>query len=329
MRVFRWTLAAMVIAASVAAQPAFAQDKYPSRSVKILVPYGPGGATDIVARVVAQAMGQSLGQTFIVENKPGAFGILALEELARSKPDGYTLMIGNVSTNCITPMLYAKRMTFDYWTTITPVTRLADLPAFLIATTKDFPPKTVAEFVAYAKQRPGQLKYATVGVGSFPHYDMLNFERKAGLDMIAVPIKNGAGEVVTDMAKGEEETAFLNVATTAPLIKAGNLKPLAVVADERLKDYPQVPTMAEVGYAGIGTQQWQGLFVRAGTPQPIIDALFKSASAALHSPEAQKVFAPQYIRVVPSKSPAEAVTWLKGDTETWRKTIADANLKLE
>jgi len=324
-----WQAAAGLILSALIIAPAAAKDSYPDRTVRILVPYGPGGATDIVARVVADAMGKSLGQSFIVENKPGAFGILALEELARSKPDGYTLMIGNVSTNCITPMLYVKKMTFDYWTSIVPVTRLADLPAFLIATTKDFPPTTVKDFIAYAKARPGQLKYATVGVGSFPHYDMLNFERKAGLDMIAVPIKNGAGEAVTDMAKGEEEVAFLNVATTAPLIKAGNLKPLAVVADARLKDYPTVPTMAEAGYAGIGTQQWQGLFVRAGTPKPVIEALFKAAKSALYSPQAEKVFAPQYIRAVPSKSPEEAATWLKGDTEAWRKTIAEANLKLE
>ena len=324
-----WQAAAGLILTALTVAPAAAADSYPTRTVRILVPYGPGGATDIVARVVADAMGKSLGQSFIVENKPGAFGILALEELARSKPDGYTLMIGNVSTNCITPMLYVKKMAFDYWTSIVPVTRLADLPAFLIATTKDFPPNTVKDFIAYAKARPGELKYATVGVGSFPHYDMLNLERKAGLDMIAVPIKNGAGEAVTDMAKGEEQTAFLNVATTAPLIKSGNLKPLAVAADARLKDYPAVPTMAEEGYAGIGTQQWQGLFVRAGTPKPVIEALFKAATAALYSPQAEKVFAPQYIRAVPSKSPDEAATWLKGDAAAWRQTIAEANLKLD
>ena len=324
-----WQAAAGLILAALIVAPAAASDTYPTRTVRILVPYGPGGATDIVARVVADAMGKSLGQSFIVENKPGAFGILALEELARSKADGYTLMIGNVSTNCITPMLFVKKMTFDYWASIVPVTRLADLPAFLIATTKDFPPNTVKDFIAYAKARPGQLKYATVGVGSFPHYDMLNFDRKAGLDMIAVPIKNGAGEVVTDMAKGEEQVAFLNVATTAPLIKAGNLKPLAAVADSRLGDYPNVPTMAEVGYPGIGTQQWQGLFVRAGTPKPIVDALFKAATAALFSPQAKKVFTPQYIRSVPSKSPEEAKTWLHDESQVWRKTIDEANLKIQ
>jgi tripartite-type tricarboxylate transporter receptor subunit TctC len=324
-----WRAAASVGLAALFVLPAAAQDKYPSRSVKILVPYAPGGATDILARIIAQGMGKSLGQSFIVENKPGAFGILALEELARSKPDGYTLMVGNVTTNAITPMLYSKRMTFDYGSSIIPVTRLADLPAFLIATTKDFPPNSVAEFVAYAKQRPGQLKYATVGVGSFPHYDMLMFAKKAGIDMIAVPLKGGASEAVTTMAGGEEETSFLNVATTGPLIKAGNLKPLAVVADNRLKDYPNVPTMAEVGYPGIGTQQWQAVFARAGTPKPVVETIFKAASAAVLSPEAAKIFAPQYIRALPSKSPEEAASWLKSDTEAWRKTIAEANLKLE
>ena len=319
-------LAAIMVAA---AAPAAAQDKYPSRPVKILVPYAPGGATDILARVIADGMRRSLGTNFIVENKPGAFGIVALEELARSRPDGYTLFVGNVTTNAITPMLYAKKMSFDYNATIIPVTRLADLPAFLLATTRDFPPNTVADFVAYAKARPGQLKYATVGYGSFPHYDMIMFEKKAGIDMIDIPLKGGASEVVTNMAAGDEQVSFLNVATSAPLIKAGNLKALAVVADQRLPDYPNVPTMAEAGYAGIGTLQWQGLFTRAGTPKTIVDTLYKAAAAAVRSPEAAKVFAPQYVRALPSESPEEAKTWLAQDTENWRKIIQVANLKIE
>jgi tripartite-type tricarboxylate transporter receptor subunit TctC len=328
MRIGRSTVVALVLGV-IGSLPALAQDKYPSRPVKILVPYAPGGATDIVARVVAEDMRQQLGQSFIVENKPGAFGIVALQELAQSRPDGYTLMIGNVSTNQITPIIFKKKIPFDYDATIVPVNRLADLPAFLIATTKDFPPTTVADFVTYAKQRKGQLKYATVGVGSFPHYDMIMFERKAGLEMTDIPLKGGASEAVTNMAAGEEQVAFLNVATTAPLISAGNLRPLAVVSSKRLPDYPNIPTMAEVGYAGIGTEQWQTLFARAGTPKPVLDALYKASTAALNSEQARKVFAPQYIRPIPSKSPEDAAVWIKDDAKRWHEITQTANLKLE
>jgi tripartite-type tricarboxylate transporter receptor subunit TctC len=328
MHVLRRTAAALSVLLAVAA-PAAAQEKYPSRPVKILVPYAPGGATDILARVIAEGMRQSLGQSFVVENKPGAFGIVALEELARAKPDGYTLLVGNVSTNAITPMIFSKKMSFNYWDTIIPITRLADLPAFLIATTKDFPPNTVAEFVAYAKKQPAPLKYATVGVGSFPHYDMIMFSKKAGIEMIDIPLKGGASEAVTNMAAGEEQVAFLNVATTAPLIKSGNLKPLAVAADKRLPDYPDVPTMAEAGYPGIGTQQWQAVFTRAGTPKPVLDALFKAARDAVLSAQAEKIFAPQYIRALPSKSPDEARHWLDDETKAWRRIVTTADLKLD
>lgn len=328
MGVIRRSVAYLGLAVALAA-PAVAQDKYPSRPVKILVPYAPGGATDIVARVIAEDMRQKLGQSFLIENKPGAFGIVAIEELAKSKPDGYTLMVGNVSTNQITPIIFKKKMSFDYDATIVPVNRLADLPAFLLATTKDFPPKSVAEFVAYAKQRPDHLKYATVGVGSFPHYDMLMFAKKAGIEMIDIPLKGGASEAVTNMAAGEEQVAFLNVATTAPLIQAGNLRPLAAVSAKRLPDYPDVPTMAEVGYAGIGTEQWQTLFARAGTPPAILDLLYKASTAALNSEQAQKIFAPQYIRTIPSVSPAEAAMWIREDAKRWHEITAVADLKLE
>src|SRR5256885_16867488 len=143
MRRARCLSATLIALAFLGAGPAMAQEKFPSRPIKVLVPYAPGGATDIVARVIAENMRQTLGQSVLVENKPGAFGIVAIEELARSKPDGYTLMAGNVSTNAITPILFAKKMSFDYQASVIPVTRLADLPAFLITTTKDFPPKTV------------------------------------------------------------------------------------------------------------------------------------------------------------------------------------------
>src|SRR5262247_228074 len=189
---------------ALALAQAAAQDKFPSKPVKILVPYAPGGATDIVARIVAEPMRQSLGQSFVVENKPGAFGILAIEEMARARADGYTLQVGNVSTNAITPVIFASKFKVNYDRDVVPVTNLIDIPAFLLVTTTNFSVKDVKELVDYAKKNPGKLRYGTVGAGSYPHYDMAYFAKRAGdLDMIAIHNKAGASGVINDMITGD------------------------------------------------------------------------------------------------------------------------------
>ena len=191
-------------------------------------------------------MRQNLGQTFVVENKPGAFGILAIEEMVRARPDGYTLQVGNVSTNAITPVIVPEKLKINYDRDVVPVTNLIDVPAFLVVTTTNFTPTSVKELVDYAKKNPGKLRYGTVGAGSYPHYDMAFFGKRAGdLDMIAIHNKAGASGVINDMITGDVQAAFLNVASTAAMVKAGKLRPLAVVNHQRLPDYPDVPTMAE------------------------------------------------------------------------------------
>src|SRR5689334_11421908 len=246
---------------------AVAQDKYPSKPVRVLVPYAPGGATDIITRVVGEQLRQSLGQAFVVENKAGAFGILAIEEMAKSKPDGYTLMVGNVSTNAITPVLYKDKFKIDFEKDVVAVDRIATLPSFFIVTAKDFAPKTLAEFVDYAKKNPGKVRYNSAGIGSFPHFDMEIFARRAGIDIVHIPVKAGAAGMINDLVNGDVQAAFINVATTAAMVKAGQLKPLAVVSEKRLAEYPDVPTMAEAGYSGVGTLHWQSMLAPAGTPK--------------------------------------------------------------
>ena len=247
---------------------ASAQDKYPSRPVKVIVPYAPGGATDIVARIVGDAFQKTTGQPFVVLNKPGAFGMIAIDEMVKSEPDGYTLMLGNVSTNAITPIIYAKKLSVDYAKSVVAVTNLIDVPAFLLVTTaNDFPPKTVAELIDYAKKILGKVSYGTVGIGSYPHYDMAYFAKRAGdLDMRGLPNKNGAAGVIQDMLRGDVQAAFLNVASSAGMVQSGKFRPLAVVSRERLKEYPNVPTMKEVGYPDVGTVAWNGVFAPAATP---------------------------------------------------------------
>jgi tripartite-type tricarboxylate transporter receptor subunit TctC len=304
---------------------AMAQDQYPSRPVKVIVPYAPGGATDIVARIVGDAFQKVTGQPFIVLNRPGAFGMLAIDEMVKAAPDGYTLMIGNVSTNAITPIIYAKKMNFDYAQSVVAVTNLIDVPAFLLVTTaNDFSVKSVPELIAYAKQNPGKVSYGTVGTGSYPHYDMAYFATRAGdLDLVALPNKNGAAGVIQDMLRGDVQAAFLNAASSAGQIQAGKFRPLAVVNHVRLKEYPDIPTMKEVGYPDVGTVAWNGLFAPAATPKPVLEALFAAMNKTLSSPEAIEKLNKQNFNIVPNKSLADAKTWLDGEIKHWQ-TITTA-----
>lgn len=304
-----------------------AQDKYPSKPVKVLVPYGPGGATDIVARIVGERLRDVLGQNFYVENKPGGYGMIAIEDMARSRPDGYTLMIGNVSTNAITPVLFKSKLKIDYDHDVVPVMRLVDIPAFLLVTTTNFAPRTVPELIDTVKKNPGRIRYGTVGVGSYPDYDMALFAKRAGdLDLTGIPNRAGAAGVVLDMVMGETQVAFLNVASTAAMVKAGKLKPLAIVNHERLPEFPDVPTMAEVGFPDVGTIAWQGMFAPAGTPRDILETVHKAAIQAMQVPAAQKVFAEQNFNIVPTKSVEEAKPWLKQEIATWTKITQEVKI---
>ena len=309
---------------------AMAQDKYPSRPIKVIVPYAAGGATDIVARIIGDAVQKTTGQGFIVLNKPGAFGLLAIDEMAKSAPDGYTLMIGNVTTNAITPVLYSKKISINYAKDVVVVTNLVDVPAFFVVTTADnFAPKTIPELIAYAKKNPGVVRYGTVGVGSYPHYDMAYFAKRAGdLDMAALPNKNGAAGIIQDMLRGDIQASFLNVASAAGLVQSGKLRPLAVVNYTRLPEYPNIPTMQEIGFPDVGTVAWQGLFAPAATPKPVLEALFQAVTKAMQSPETIEKLNKQNFNIVPNKSLAEAKTWLADEIRRWESIIGTVKIDI-
>ena len=309
---------------------ASAQEKYPSHPIKIIVPYAPGGATDIAARILGDEMQKITGQGVVVLNKPGAFGLLAIEEMVKSPPDGYTLMLGNVSTNAITPIIYAKKLSVDYAKSVVAVSNLVEVPAFLLVTTaNDFPPKTVAEFVDYAKKNPGKVNYGTVGVGSYPHYDMAYFAKRAGdLNLAGLPNKNGASGVITDMLRGDVQSAFLNVASTAGQVQAGKFRALAVVNRTRLAEYPNIPTMQEAGFPDVGTVAWNGLFAPAATPKPVLEALFQIVAKATKSPDVIEKFKKQNFNVVPSKSLDDAKAWLAGEMKHWETITSSVKIEV-
>jgi tripartite-type tricarboxylate transporter receptor subunit TctC len=307
---------------------AAAQDKYPSKPVKIVVPYAPGGATDITARLFGEQMRQNLGQQFVVESKPGAFGILSIEEMARSKPDGYTVMVGNVSTNAITPVLFQKKFSINFEKDVVSVSRMAIYPSFLITTTANFEPKSVAELIAYAKKNPGKVRYTSAGVGSFPHFDMEIFSKRAGVEMLHIPNKTGAAGMINDLVVGDAQTAFLNAASSASMIKAGKLRPIAVLAEKRLAEYPDIPTLAEAGYPGVGTLHWQGMLAPANTPKEVLAVLYKGIVDAAAAPQLQESFKKQLVSIKPNASLDEAQSWLKGELAAWRKTVAEVKIEL-
>jgi tripartite-type tricarboxylate transporter receptor subunit TctC len=329
MRRLTTILSAACLALGMAA--ASAQEKYPDRPIKVLVPYAPGGATDITARIVGDQIQKITGQPFVVLNKPGAFGLLAIDEMVKAAPDGYTIMIGNVSTNAITPILYKEKMNFDYNKRVTAVTNLIDVPAFMLVTTaNDFPAKSVAELIDFSKKNPGKVHYGTVGVGSYPHYDMAYFAKRAGdLDMVALPNKNGASGVIQDMLRGDVQAAFLNVASASGQVQAGKFLPIAVVNKTRLQDYPNIPTMKEVGYPDVGTIAWNGLFASAGTPKPVLEALHNIVLQALASPEVKEKFAKQKMEIAPHKSLADAKAWLDEEIQHWQTITSQVKIEVQ
>ena len=312
----------------IGAHPAAAQDKYPAKPIKVLVPYAPGGAVDIVARIVTEQMRQTLGQPFVIENKPGAFGILAIEEMARARPDGYTLMFGNNNSNVITPVLYGKKFTIDYERDVVPVARVADVPAFVVATSQNFPPKSFAEFLAYAKRNTGKVRYGSVGVGSFPQFDMEILARRAGLELIHIPNKAGASGMLNDLVSGDTQVGFLNLATAGPMVRAGQLRPLAMVTEKRLPEYPDLPTLTELGYPGIGTLQWLAIFAPSGVSKEVIATLHKAAADAAAAPGVVDKLKVQMMRAVPTSSPEDAKAWLAGEMTLWRKIVDEVKIDL-
>ena len=322
MKFTRW-LFCMLLAASAA----HAQD-YPAKPVRILVPYGPGGATDIIARIVAQRLGESLGQSFVVENRPGANGNLALEAVAKAPADGYTLLVGNVSTNAINENIYASQLSIRPSRDLVGIAKLVEIPHIVVASAA-LPANNIAELVALAKKDPGKINFASVGLGSYPHLDMERFMKAAGIQFTHVPYKGGAGQAIPAMIGGEVQLAFFNMASLLPHIKSGRLKALAAIPTQRLPELPQVATLGEQGFPGIGTNAWQGMFAPAATPKAVVDKLHGAVLTVLTKPDTREGLAKQMMSVEVSKSPQEFSEQVRRETQAWGDFLRDARIKLD
>jgi tripartite-type tricarboxylate transporter receptor subunit TctC len=326
----RFLIASAALALAAAAPAALAQsaDSYPSKPVKILVPYAPGGATDIIARIVAARLTESMGQSFVVENRPGATGNVALEAVARAPADGYTLFVGNVSTNTINENTFANTLTIKPSRDLVGIAKLVELPHILAASTA-FPANTVQEFIAEAKKNPGKINYGSAGIGSYPHLDMEKFSKAAGIQLTHIPYKDGAAKMVPSLLGNETQVAFINLGSTLAHVKSGRIKALATAAPRRLAELPDVPTLTELGYTGIGTNAWQGMFAPAATPKPIVDKIYNAVAAVLTKPEMKESLAKQMMSVELSKSPQEFTELVRKETLGWGEFLRQAKIKIE
>lgn len=304
-----------------------ASAEYPEKPVTIVVPYAPGGATDVVARVVGEELRKITGQNFIVQNKPGAFGILAIETAAKAAPDGYTLLLGNVTTSAITPVIYSDKFSINYAKEIRPVARVAEVPGLLVASTKaDSSIKTLEDLITKAKSAPGKIRFTSAGIASYPHYDMELLAHKAGIKIVHIPSPAGASGMGNDLLSGDVHVAFLNAASALPLVKDGKLRALATVTKERLPELPDVPTMKELGYEGVGTINWQALFAPSGVPDEALAKLQTSLDKAMSSEAVKAAFAPSLFRESLTSSPQEASKWIQSEIDYWKDVTSKVDI---
>ena len=325
-------IAAGMLSAALGGAPlpaaAQAPDSFPTRPIKILVPYAPGGATDIIARIVAAKLGESLGQSVLVENRPGASGNLALEAVAKAPADGYTLFVGNVSTNSINENTFAHQLQIKPSRDLVGIAKLVEVP-HIIATTAGFPASSVADLIALAKKDPGKINYASAGLGSYPHLDMEKLQKAAGITLTHIPYKGGAGQMIPAIIAGEAPVAFLNLSSALPHIRSGRMKAIATTAPSRLAELPDVATMAEQGFPGIGTNAWQGMFAPAATPKLVVDKIYQSVAAVLSNPQTKEQLSKQMLDVTLSSSPAQFQQLVEKETHAWGDFLREAKIKIE
>jgi tripartite-type tricarboxylate transporter receptor subunit TctC len=324
MQGFALTRRACAIAAlSFVALGAHAQ-AWPSKPVTLVVPFPPGGTTDVLARALAEKLTQSLGQTVIVESKPGAGATLGADFVAKSKPDGYTLLMGAVH-HTIAPSVF-KKLPYDLQKDFAPITTVALVPNVLTVSAAN-PAKSVAELVAQAKAAPGKLNYGSNGNGTAQHLIGTQFESANGIEIAHIPYK-GSGALVTDLIGGQVTMSFDTVTPVLPHVKAGKLKALAVTTGKRSSALPEVPTLAEAGVKGIDTGTWFGLLAPAATPKDIVARLNTDVVKLLSQPEFRKQL--EAIGAEPvGNSPEQMARQIKDDSEKFARLVKDAKVVIE
>lgn len=312
------------IALAVAASAAYAQSDYPSRSLRMVVPFPPGGSTDIAARVVGERLGVALKQPVVIENRAGGGGSVGAEAVARMPADGYTMIMGVTGSHAInvslTKLRYHPLKDFD------PITQVGTLPNVLVVH-PSVPANTLGELIALARREPGKLNYASLGNGTAAHLTLEMFKSLAGVDIVHVPYA-GSGPAINAMLAGQVQMMIDGLPSSLPHINAGKMKALAVTSIARSASVPQVPTIAESGFPGFSADAWNGLFVPKGTPPAIIDRLYQEVAAILKQPAVIERFAS--VGLVPvGSTPAEYTAYLQAEIEKWARFVKVSGAKVD
>ena len=301
--------------------------QYPNRPVKMIIPFAPGGASDFVGRILQPRLSELLGQQIVIENRPGASGNIGLEAAARAAPDGYSIYLGNVGTVAINPGVFPK-LPVNPVKDFIAVTQVVDVPGVLVAH-PSFQPNTIKELIATAKAHPGKINYASPGSGSQNRLEMELVRKAAGLEMVHIPYKGGAGPAVTGLVGGETHIMFTTVSSALGHILNGRLKALVVVSNKRLAQLPNVPTMVESGYPDSTSGSWQGIFVPAGTSKDIVERLYAVMLQTMKAPEVVDRLGKGGVDVVTSASPAEFAAYVAAETQRWGRLARESGATVD
>jgi len=298
-------------------------DDYPNRPVRLIIPFPPGGSNDVVGRLVARHLSDELGQQVFVDNRGGAGGVIGTQAAANAPPDGYTLAIVSIA-HAVNPALH--KLEYDPIKSFTPISILATGPNVLVVN-PELPVKSVKELLALAKEKPGQLDYASAGVGSFQHLGGELFKLVAGVNLVHVPYKGG-GPAMQDVISGHVKIMFSSLIQTTPFIKSGQLRPLGTGGAKRSPVLPDVPTIDEAGVPGYVADNWWGIVAPAGTPALIVEKVYAATQAALKSPELQAQFAREGASTV-EMSPTEFGEYIKKEIAKWGRVVKDGNIRAQ
>lgn len=320
----RCVLIAVALAAAIAAQPLRAQT-YPVKPIRVIVPYSPGGTADLLGRGIAQKLSLSLGQQVIVENRTGAGGGIGADLVAKSKADGYTLLLGTIATHAINPNLYPDNP-YDPVKDFAPVVLVATMPNLLVVN-PSVPAKNVRELIALAKAKPGELAFASAGSGTTQHLSGELFKKMAGVDLLHIPYKGNA-PAVTDLVGGQVQVMFDNIPISLQQVRAGKLRALAVTGPKRSPVLPDVPTIAEAALPGYSVTSWFALFAPAGAPPSIVSRLNEETNKALADKALHRQLADQGIE--PGGGTAEQLaTHIRAELARWKKIVVESGARVE